>query len=964
MDGSRQQIQDMPDHATCQNQYWPLQRGYVILYSSILIRAGTMTAIEIRGARTHNLKNIDCRFSHGQLSVITGVSGSGKSSLAFDTLFAEGHRRFTESLSTYVRQFLDRMERPDYDSMSGIQPAIALEQKNNVRSARSTVGTATEIHDYLRLLFAKIGQTVCSECRNPVYPETTETTLTRLTDLETDERLLILAPTQWTIHALSGKRGANLRHELVHAGYHRLWNGREIIDLTAEEPSGRSKKPLYILIDRLKLQPSNRARLRAAVETAYQAGHGQATVYLHDRRKSLDFSQGMNCTGCGRSFPRPEPHLFSFYSPIGACPSCEGFGRIMELDLDKVIPNRELCIEDGAIAPWNSEGNLEWYDMIRGETTPSQIPRLKPVEDFNEKQLHNLLEGCGSFPGILAFFKYLEKKKYRVQSRVMLARYRAYHPCPDCRGTRLKPDALNVKIRDRDIAALSLLPVKDLLDFVENLELTGEQKKIAGRVIETIISRLSYLVGIGLDYLTLDRQTRTLSGGEAQRINLTTSLGSALTETLYILDEPTVGMHASDTDRLIRTLHQIRDLGNTIVVVEHDMEVIRSADWLIDLGPGAGELGGEILYAGTPGSLQEKETATAEYLRHYDTPSVPSRERKSADNIIIHQATGHNLRDLTVSIPLGVLCCITGVSGSGKTTLIRDTLCANYRRLREIAPVETEPCSHISGLEKIDALNWVDQMPLTATRRSNPATYVKAYEWIRKTLAETREARALGLTARDFSFNVEGGRCPACKGTGHQTIDMHFMADVEIICEKCDGKRFQQRVLQLAWKGSNIHDILDMTVQEAVRFFKSEPKVARAFKPLMNVGLGYLKLGQNTTTLSGGESQRLKLAGRLVQMREDERELLVFDEPTTGLHSSDQEKFLNILHSMVDRGCSLVVIEHNLELIAGADHIIDLGPGGGDHGGRIVAEGTPREIMRNEDSITGRYLKRRFSGNW
>ncbi len=916
--------------------------------------------IEILGARTHNLKNIDCCFAHGQLTVITGISGSGKSSLAFDTLFAEGHRRFTESLSTYVRQFLDRMERPDCDSMSGIQPAIALEQKNNIRSARSTVGTATEIHDYLRLLFSKIGLTTCPDCHESVVPENSETTLNKITELLPGKKIMILAPTPWTVQLLSSKRGQNIRQELVRDGYHRLWDGIKIIDLATEKPQGRSRKPLYIVIDRLKLLESNRARLRTAVETAYQAGHGRATVYLHEEYKSLDFSHGMQCPGCGRSFTRPEPNMFSFYSPIGACPTCEGYGKIIRLDLDKVIPNRSLCIEDGAIAPWNSDGNLDWYDMIRGETTPAQIPRMKSIEEFTGKQMYNLLNGCGGFPGIHAFFSYLEKKKYRVQSRVMLARYRAYRQCPDCGGTRLKPASLNVKIDNHDIAGLSLLPIRDLLEFLNGLHLSDEQVKIGRRILDTTVTRLNYLVGIGLEYLTLDRQTRTLSGGEAQRINLTTALGSALTETLYILDEPTVGMHARDTERLIRAIHKIRDLGNTIVVVEHDMDVIRSADWLIDLGPGAGEQGGEVLYSGKPGNLTNKGTATAEHLRHYDAPPVASLERKSKEKITIHNATGNNLKNVTVSIPLGVFCCVTGVSGSGKTTLVRDTLCANYRRIREIAPVETEPCSHINGLGKIDALNWVDQAPLAASRRSNPATYVKAYESIRKALADTREAKVLGLNARDFSFNVDSGRCPECKGSGHQTIDMHFMADVEILCDKCDGKRFQNRVLQLFWKGKNIHDILNMTIQEAVIFFDAQPRVTRAFKPLMDVGLGYLKLGQNTTTLSGGESQRLKLAGHLVRMREGERELFVFDEPTTGLHASDLEKLLEILHSMVSRGCSLIVIEHNLELIAGADHIIDLGPGGGINGGGIIVEGTPRAVMNCKNSTTGQHLKQRF----
>jgi excinuclease ABC subunit A len=926
-----------------------------------------LKAIDIQGARTHNLKNISCSFPHGEMTVITGVSGSGKSSLAFDTLYAEGQRRYVESLSTYVRQFLERMERPDVDAVSGIQPAIALEQKNAVRSARSTVGTATEVYDYLRLVFAKVGQTWCADCDRAVRPESPDSALAALDALEPGTRLMILAPTDWTGESLT----ESLRGELVRQGYHRVWDGRALIDLEAGDAPADPKVELSILTDRLALREGDRSRLRQALETAFRAGRGRALALAPDLGQSFSFSSGMSCDGCGRTFPRPEPHLFSFYSPLGACPDCEGFGRLMDTDLNKVIPNRALSINDGAIAPWNSLGNLEMYDHLRDKTTPKQIPRLKPVAEFNAEQWKNLIEGVGDFAGVRGYFRWLESKRYKVQARVMLARYRAYRRCERCKGTRLRPEALSVRLAGRTIAEYNALPVRELGPLFASIELSGTDREIVARALDGLRSRLAYLDAIGLGYLTLDRQTRTLSGGESQRINLAGALGSALTDTLYVLDEPTVGLHARDTERLVGVLLGLRDLGNTVVVVEHDLDVMRAADKLIDMGPGAGEWGGEILYDGpvdgpsdgAAGGIAAAGTPTAEHIAAYAQPPVPSRGRKPDGFVTIRGATGHNLKNLTVKLPLGLFCCITGVSGSGKTTLIRDTLCAHYRRLRDIAPVEAEPCAGIDGLEQVALLHWVDQTPLAGTSRSNPITHVKAYEWIRRTLAETREAKALGLNARDFSFNVDGGRCPVCQGTGYQTIDMHFMADVDVVCEACDGRRFQQRVLQLRWHDRNVHEILQLTVDEATRFFKPAPKVVRSLGPLREVGLGYLRLGQSTRTLSGGEAQRLKLAGRLATMREGAGQLFIFDEPTTGLHPADLKKLLTIFQSMVDRGCSLIVIEHNLDLIAAADHIIDLGPEGGDMGGKIVAQGPPEKIMISAASLTGQYLNQRFGAH-
>lgn len=914
-----------------------------------------LDAIEIRGARTHNLKNIDCSFRHETLSVVTGVSGSGKSSLAFDTLYAEGQRRFVESMSTYARQFLERMERPDLDSISGIQPAIALEQKNGVKSARSTVGTATEIHDFLRLLFAKLGRTWCPDCKIPVQSETPDTAMRVLEDLDEGARLTILGPTE----ILAGHLNDALRAELIRSGYFRLWDGEGIVDLEAGETPSNAKAELAVLIDRIVWQAKNRTRLHEALQKAFTAGRGHAVVMTGEGRR-FHFSAGMACDRCHRTFPSPEPQMFSFYSPLGACPECEGFGRVMELDLEKVIPNPALSIDEGAIAPWNSEGNLELYDLLRQRTTPREIPRLKPIAEFSAEQRRNLIEGVGKFKGVRGYFNWLESKKYKVQARVMLARYRAYRTCGVCLGARLKPEALNVKFRDRTIADLGMLSVELALAFFRGLELNAQEKEIAGKVFEGLLSRLEYLNDIGLPYLTLDRATRTLSGGESQRINLATSLGSGLTQTLYVLDEPTVGLHSRDTERLIGVLKALRDLGNTVVVVEHDLDVIRAADHVLDLGPGAGEAGGGILFQGPQDQLARGDSPTARHIREYMTPPVPSRERKPSGHLKIRGASGHNLKNVTAKIPLGGICCIVGVSGSGKTTLIRDTLVAAYRRQRDIAPVEAEPCRGIDGLHQVRELHFVDQQPPARSRRSNPVTYVKAFDAIRKALAGTREARAAGLDPKHFSFNVDAGRCPTCEGTGCQTIDMHFMADVEIVCEECDGHRFKPSVLAYRWRGKNIDEILRLTVEEAATFFKGEDKVVRALRPLRDVGLGYLRLGQSTATLSGGEAQRLKLAGHLARIREGQGLVFIFDEPTTGLHPADLKRLLTIFHEMADRGCTLIVIEHNMDLIASADTLIELGPEGGDRGGKIVAAGTLRDLVRNPNSLTGRYLKERF----
>ncbi|MCX7019574.1 MAG: excinuclease ABC subunit UvrA [Candidatus Sumerlaeota bacterium] len=944
--------------------------------------------LEIIGARTHNLKGIDARIPHGSLTVITGVSGSGKSSLAFDTLYAEGQRRYVESLSTYARQFIEKMARPPVDAVRNIQPAIAIEQKNSVKNARSTIGTATEIADYLRLLFAKAGVTICPDCGIDVREDTPQSVAADLLARHAGERMCIVSPLPG--HEKPGIEA--LRAELLRAGFSRIFvpqrmhapvggaGARPFIDLDNATPDDLRDAlgggAVRILIDRVAASDTDYERMASGIALAMQAGRGTVEIWSTDsyapEPECLTYHSGFRCNQCGRSFPRPEPKLFSFNSPLGACPKCQGFGRAITIDWDKVIPDRSLTLAGRPIAAFNSPMYKKCYQWMRKTIDPAEIPWNKPLNKFTKKEWNSLLYGAGKFEGVREFFNWLEKERYKVQSRIMLARYRGFVTCPDCAGTRLVPEALNVfwapasgVLPRRAITDISRMSIRDLLADVVAVTLTPAEENLYGRIFREIQGRLTYLARVGLGYLTLDRQTRTLSGGEAQRINLSTALGTALTQTLYVLDEPTVGLHARDTLRLLDILRDLRGKGNTIVVVEHDPEIILGADMLIDLGPAAGSRGGEIVFSGPPDALAHNgaNSLTAKYLMlSPDTAAKPSasataRFKSKPSELRIIGARAHNLKNVTVQIPLHQLVCVTGVSGSGKTTLVHDVLYQNFNQSKGCAAEDLGICDGIEGFEGLDEILLVDQSPIGRSARSNPVTYVKAYDHIRKLFAATREARARGLAEGAFSFNVAGGRCETCKGSGVVTYDMHFLADLTLPCEICGGRRFQPRVLEVRCRGKNIDDILAMTLDDACVFFASEMAITRRLAPLREVGLGYLALGQNTSTLSGGEAQRLKLASSLSAAAAGAKTLMIFDEPTTGLHMADLDTLLKVFRRLIDRGYSLIVIEHNLEVIRQADWIIDLGPEGGEDGGFLVAQGPPAAIIAEPRSHTGRFLR-------
>ncbi|MCB2155975.1 excinuclease ABC subunit UvrA [bacterium] len=922
--------------------------------------------IRITGARTHNLRGVDIEFPAGRRTVVTGVSGSGKSSLAFDTLFAEGQRRYVESLSTYARQFIARMPRPDVDAIDHIPPAIALEQKNPVRNARSTIGTATEINDFLRLIFAKIGEIVCPDCDEPVWADTSRSVTDAIFDLGDGARFYILAP----IELESAKRLDGTLREMKRQGFTRLFIGDEMVDLDA--PDWKPPKGLTafsVLIDRMAAKESARTRCADAVRQAFRVGHGRVIVRTTDGEETT-YHSDLVCNSCGRQFRVPEPRLFSFSNPLGACPMCQGFGRVTGLDWDRVIPDPTLSIEEGAIAPFRGETGGEWLDWFRGMNHDFGVDLWKPWKDLSERELRIMRDGKAKWTGISGYFEYLESKRYKVQARIQIARYRGFTECEDCGGTRLVPDARAVLVGGRSIADLCRMNVLALREWFAALELSREAEQTVERPLRETRARLDYLAEVGLGYLTLDRQTRTLSGGEAQRINLATALGSALTETLYVLDEPTVGLHPRDTDRLVGVLDRLKTLGNTVVVVEHDLDVIRTADHLVDLGPAAGEHGGRIVYAGPPDKINAEatESQTARFLKTNGAEAKPAKKGKTTTRfgrrepngwVEVQGAHENNLDFLTVKFPLGVLGVVTGVSGSGKSTLVSRCMWANYRREQGDVDVEPGKITGLAGFEQIDDVVLVDQSSIGRSSRSNAATYLKAYDGIRRLLADSRIGRRKNLTPRDFSFNVSGGRCEACEGTGTKVIDMQFLSDVEVVCDVCEGRRFQDRVLDVEWNGYNIERILNLTVEEALKVFAGYRAVTKGLEPLVDVGLGYLRLGQPTNTLSGGEAQRLKLASHLATAASKQGNLLlIFDEPTTGLHAADLEVLLRVFDKAIDRGFSLLVIEHNLELIRRADWIIDLGPEGGDAGGHVVAQGTPEQVAARKESLTGQHLAR------
>ncbi len=941
--------------------------------------------ILVRGARVHNLKNIDFRIPHNAITVVTGVSGSGKSSLAFDTLYAEGQRRYIESLSAYARQFLERIEKPDVDEITGIAPAISIRQKNSTRNPRSTVATATEIYDYLRLLYARAGHTFCLNCGEEVRKDTLDEIAARVLTLPAGRRFYVLyelsltpEPAPGTVHkdsVLWPRKAARpapdvIRQALTNLrkrGFNRLYQAGRVFEFSTPEDllDVDFGKPAYVLVDRLALSLDIRSRLVDSIEICYREGRGEAILQfvpedglappIPDR---LIFNERFDCKKCGAIYQEPEPRLFSFNNPYGACPRCQGFGNTIDFDLDRVVPDKGKSLAEGAIEPWTKPRYKQLAMDMRRYARTKGIPFDVPFSELTPLQRNSILDGDKKedFPGVKGFFSWLERKKYKLHVRVFLSRYRGYATCPDCRGTRLRAEARAVKIAGRSITEVCQMTVKEARPFLAGLQLSAAETEIADKVLEEIQQRLRFLDEVGLDYLTLDRLTSTLSGGEAQRIQLATSLGSHLVGALYVLDEPSIGLHPRDTSRLIAILKGLRDLGNTLLVVEHDPDTILAADMILDLGPGAGEHGGQLIFAGTREELlADAQSLTGRYLRGDLRIAVPPRRRKPQGKFLrIIGAHSHNLRGVDVTIPLGMLVAVTGVSGSGKSTLVYDVI---YKALeaKRTGGNWREYCDRIEGDAPILAVEMVDQSPIGRTPRSNPATYMKAFDSIRELFASTPEAKKRGLGAGHFSFNIPGGRCEACQGDGTVTVEMRFLADVELICEECRGTRYKSSVLEVRHRDKNIHDVLQMTVREALIFFAPYPKVTGRLRLLDEVGLGYLRLGQSGTTLSGGEAQRLKLAAHLT--RQDNSGILyIFDEPTTGLHFDDIQKLLTSFRKLLEGGASVLIIEHNLDVIKSADWMIDLGPEGGDAGGKIVAAGTPEQVARNSQSHTGRYL--------
>ena len=987
-------------------------------------------AITIRGARTHNLKSIDVDIPHNALTVVSGVSGSGKSSLAFDTVYAEGQRRYVESLSAYARQFLERIEKPDVDYMDGLAPAIAIKQKNQTRNPRSTVATATEIYDYLRLLYARCGSVTCLHCGGVVRHDTVDEIVASLLALPVGVRAYALfpivaaeikfeplqpattevppeppKPAKKSASKKSAKSTSSMSGlssltdtlkdrltELRRRGYNRLYQAGKIVEFSTPESLLELdfSQPIFVLIDRLAISPEIRSRIVDAIETGYRES-GEVQFHMVPRadepaqneNAAKRYSAAFECSTCHRAYREPEPRLFSFNNPYGACPRCQGFGNTIDFDPNLILPDRSRTLQQGAIAPWTTPKYRPFHgEMIRFAKSAA-IPTDVPWYDLDPAQQELLWEGRGTYPGIRGFFAALDRKKYKLHVRVFLSKYRGYALCPDCRGQRLRAEARAVLINDKNICEVSAFTISAAQTFFDNLQLSPSQIEVAGKILEEVRQRIHFLQEVGLEYLTLDRLSSTLSGGESQRIQLATSLGSRLVGALYVLDEPSIGLHTRDTAKLIRILKSLRDLGNTILVVEHDPDVIRAADHLLDLGPGAGELGGQLLAAGTVAEVTANpRSITGKYLSGRMTIPIPKQRREPGrEQLRLTGARIHNLRGVDVDIPLNLLCCVTGVSGSGKSTLIHQVL---YRALmqllnREANSAEPEP-THLyrtlAGTQHLNEVILVDQSPIGRTPRSNPVTYIKAFDEIRALFASQPDAKRKGFTAGSFSFNVPGGRCDVCEGDGTVTVEMQFLADIELPCEECNATRYKSSILDIKYKGRNIHDVLKMTVKEALTYFAGIPKIVDKLYVLDEVGLGYVRLGQSATTLSGGEAQRVKLASHLATARSisnrnansdaagqtasraRSRTLYILDEPTTGLHFDDVQKLLAAFRKLIEGGGSLLVIEHNLDVIKSADWVIDMGPEGGNAGGEIVATGTPEQIAANPASHTGHYLAR------
>ncbi len=924
--------------------------------------------ILIKGARVHNLKNIDVAIPKNKFVVITGLSGSGKSSLAFDTLYAEGQRRYVESLSSYARQFLGRMNKPEVEYIKGIAPAIAIEQKVTASNPRSTVGTSTEIYDYLKLLFARIGKTYSPVSGKEVKRDTVDSVTSAMNTLPNDSVITIYAP-------LQPQKGRNIKEELailLQKGFKRVKYLNELQKIeelleqkTLKNNPLKTNKDLLVLIDRIITNTEDediQSRIADSIQTAFFEGHGDCII----DQKSTNSEKIVSQLYCDRfeadgiSFEEPSVHFFSFNNPFGACKTCEGYGKVMGIDEDLVVPDKSKSVYDGAIAPWRGEKMREWLDQLIKHAAKFDFPIHRPYHQLKPKEQELLWTGNKHFQGLTAFFKYLEEQTYKIQYRVILSRYRGKTNCPDCKGSRLRKDAAYVKVDGKSITDIVLMPVEDTLTFFNSLKLNKHDEQIARRILSEITNRLSYLCDVGLGYLTLNRLSNTLSGGESQRINLSTSLGSSLVGSLYILDEPSIGLHSRDTQRLITVLKSLRDAGNTVIVVEHDEEVMEAADYIIDIGPDAGANGGQVMFEGEYAQIiKAKDTWTGKYLSGEVEIETPKQRRKWNDSITVKGARENNLKNIDVKFPLHTLTAVTGVSGSGKTSLVKRILIPALQKM--LGNYTGEQTGAFDGLEgdmkTIHQVEMVDQNPIGKSSRSNPVTYVKAYDEIRNLYSAQASAKAQGLKPSHFSFNVDGGRCEVCQGEGEVKVEMQFMADIFLPCESCNGKRFKQEVLDVQYKGKNISEVLDLTIDEALAFFVDEKKIVSRIQPLADVGLGYVHLGQSSNTLSGGEAQRIKLASFLVKGNATQHTLFVFDEPTTGLHFHDIKKLLKSFEALIQQGNSIIVIEHNMDVIKCADWVIDIGPEGGEKGGTLVFEGTPEEMIKDKKSYTAKYLK-------
>ncbi len=927
--------------------------------------------IIIKNARVNNLKNLSVAIPRNKLVVVTGLSGSGKSSLAFDTLFAEGQRMYVESLSSYARQFLGRMEKPDVDYIRGVSPAIAIEQKVNTRNPRSTVGTSTEIYDYLKLLFARIGKTISPVSGKEVRRDTVTSVVDSLNKLAAGTRVTITAP----LKIQKGRKPVDELELLLRKGFTRILQEaqvrfiEEVVNELKGSKKGSTKKQavpeIEILIDRAAIDASDEDlvfRISDSVQTAFFEGHGDCHVYVEGKDR-LQFSDRFELDGM--TFTEPSVNFFSFNNPYGACQTCEGFGKVLGLDTDLVIPDKSLSLYEGAVAPWRSETMSGWLTPWLRTGAKFDFPIHRPYNELTEKEQHLLWNGNQQIEGIVQFFKYLESKSYKIQYRVLLSRYRGRTTCPDCRGTRLRKDAAYVKVADTSITDLVLMPIEEVLTFFEGIHITTFDQKVADRLLKEIRFRLEYLVKVGLGYLTLNRLTNTLSGGEFQRIKLATSLGSALVGSMYILDEPSIGLHPKDTERMIQVLQSLRDLGNSVIVVEHEEEIMRAADQLIDIGPDAGQHGGQLVFQGTvKGITPATQTHTADYLSGKEQIPVPARRRKWKDSVTIVGARENNLKNLSVKFPLGALTVVTGISGSGKSTLVTKILYPALGRVNGMVAESPGRHDRLEGdVSKVTQIEYVDQNPIGKSSRSNPVSYVKAYDLIRQLYSDQPLAKQRGYKPSHFSFNVDGGRCENCEGEGEIKVEMQFMADIYLTCEVCKGKRFKQEVLEIEFDGKNISDVLDMTVTEALSFFAAKKNILEKLQPLEDVGLGYVKLGQSSNSLSGGEAQRVKLASFLGKNTPDGHIVFIFDEPTTGLHFHDIAKLLKAVNGLVDIGHSVIIIEHNLEVIKCADWIIDLGPDGGEKkGGWLVFAGTPEQLVSKGSGHTAEWLGKKLNG--